>query len=124
MTQVSASQQITADIKQKDIGSFPTERQNQFTLDSSGKQLFLNFLRQQRDQHFDQFLTMLLSGRGLIILLKNRYFRADISVLQARMVITYQFTPPSAGTGVYYASTEIVSPVLKLTRLTVSNIIG
>ena len=67
---MSASQQITADIKQKDIGSFPTERQNQFTLDSSGKQLFLNFLRQQRDQHFDQFLTMLLSGRGLIILLK------------------------------------------------------
>src|SRR3989344_3330321 len=115
VTQASASQQITTDIKQKDIGNFPTERQNQFTLDSSGKPNYFKFFYSGGvTSTLTGFFDDVIVGPGAYdFTFKIDVSGADISIMQARLVITYQFTPPSAGTGVYYASTEIVSPVFE-----------
>ena len=115
VTQISASQQITADIKERDSGSFPTERQKQFTLDSSGKPNYFKFFYASgATSTLTSFFDDVITGPGTYnFTSKIDISGADISLLQARMVITYQFTPPSAGTGTYYASTEIVSPVFE-----------
>lgn len=116
VTQISSGQTITADIIQQSGGeSFPTIRQKQFVLDSTGKPNYFKLLYNGNEGSATSTLTGFLDN---IINNPGTYYftfkidisGADISLLQARMVITYKFTPPSSG-GAYYASAEIISPI-------------
>ena len=116
VTQISSSQTITADIKQQSGGeSFPTIRQKQFALDSTGKPNYFKLLYNGKDgsatSTLTGFLDDIINNPGTYnFTFKIDISGADVSLLQARMVITYKFTPPSAG-GAYYAYGEIVSPI-------------
>ena len=116
VTQISSGQTITADIKQQSGGeSFPTIRQKQFTLDSTGKPNYFKLLYNGKDgsatSTLTGFLDDIINNPGTYnFTFKIDISGADVSLLQARMVITYKFTPPSAG-GAYYAYGEIISPI-------------
>lgn len=118
VTQISSGQTITADIKQQSGGeNFPTIRQAQFVLDSTGKPNYFKLLYSGKEGSATSTLTGFLDD---IINNPGTYYftfkidisGADVSLLQARMAITYQFTPPSPPSGGNYQATgEIISPV-------------
>lgn len=113
VTQASSNQQITVDFKEQGVGSFPTNRQKQFILDSSNSpnsfKLFYNGNEGGGlNGILKDYLSSLISGPGTYnFTLKIDISGADISLLQARMIITYQFTPPSSGaypvSGIFYS---------------------
>ena len=95
--------------------SFATPRAKTFTIDSTGQQ-----------NHFQLFYTgtgttttasLLYCLEQIIIYpgsysfeLKSDISGGDVSALQARMVLTYQYTPPSEGSGLQ-ATGELISAV-------------
>ena len=101
VTKAQSGQTVTIDVKQQGIGSFPSARSKLFAIDSSG-----------RDNHFiisyhgndtgGNDLTSFFAG---IITAPSPYTftlnvdvnGADISLLKAKLVITYQYTPPTSG---------------------------
>lgn len=109
VTKAVASQTITADINQTD--SFPTSRQRSFEINSSGKPNFLRvFYSGSPTQSLSSYLAGIITSAGSYsFYLKTAISGADVSVLQAKMVITYQFTPPTEGGGLP-ATGELVSP--------------
>ena len=116
VTQISSGQTITADIKQQSGGeNFPTIRQKQFVLDSTGKPNYFKLLYNGNEgsatSTLTGFLDDIINNPGTYsFTFKVDISGADVSLLQARMVITYKFTPPSSG-GAYYAYGEIISPI-------------
>lgn len=109
VTKQSASQTITADINQAD--SFPTSRQESFTLDSSGKPNNFKILYNGSvTQNLTDYLAGIITSAGSY----GFYFKlgvsgADVSLAQAQLIITYQFKPPTAGA--YPATGELTSAV-------------
>lgn len=90
---------VTADINQ--TNSFVTSRKQDFILDSEGSP---NHFRILYNGSATQSLTSYLAGIITAPGSYSFYLRVDtnasggsVSILQARMVITYQFTPPSDG---------------------------
>lgn len=114
VTQASINQQITVDFKEQGVGSFPTNREQQFILDSRNKQnnFKLYYIGKEGGLQYSilkDYLASLISGPGTYsFTFKIDINGTDISLFQARMVITYQFTPPSAGaypiSGTFYSS--------------------
>lgn len=120
VTKASASQAIKVDFRS--VGgsvcteSFPnTQRAKTFTLDSSSQPNHFRLLYAGIGTSTDSSLLYCLNNR--IIAAGSYDFQlridisgADVSALQARMVLTYQFTPPTESAGGLPATGEIVSP--------------
>ena len=113
-----ATSQITADIRSTSAAvcdeAFATSRGKTFNIDSTGQSNHFQILYAGNGTSTVSSLVYCL---GQIIQspgtysfeLKTGVSGADVSALQARMVITYQFTPPSAGN--YPATGELISMV-------------
>lgn len=97
VSKVTASQNLTVDINQSDV--FPTAREQQFVFDSSGSPHYFRFLYTGVPaQTLTSYLAGIITNPGTFtFFLKTAISGADVSLLQARLVITYSFTPPSAG---------------------------
>lgn len=110
VTQAAASQTITADINQTD--SFPTSRQQAFTLDSTGQPGHFRLLYNgSASQTLTSYLAGIITDTGSYsFYLKVDISGADVSLLQARMVITYQFTPLTEAGG-FPATGTLISPI-------------
>lgn len=114
----SGTQTLTADVRS--VGgpactdSFATVRARSFTIDSTGKPNHFRILYTgtgtSTTASLLYCLQQIITSIGTYSFqLKTDVSGTDVSVLQARMVITYQFTPPSEVTG-FPETGEIVSP--------------
>lgn len=101
---------ITADVNQSD--SFPTSRQQSFSISDSGGPNFFRLLYSgsATASTTSYFAGIITNPGSYDFYFKASSSNADISMLQARLVITYSFTPPSSGTSTYPAYGIIESP--------------
>lgn len=110
VTNAVSSQVITVDIKQSN-DAFPTPRAQTFSLNSSGANNHI-LLRYNGVESGGNDLTAYLAG---IITTPSPYTftvkidvnGANISLLKAKLILTYQFTPPSSGTTVPNSTTGV-----------------
>lgn len=107
----ASARTITADVNQDD--SFPTSRQQSFDLGTSDKPNYFHFIYGgSATASTTQYFAGIINNPGTYnFYLKTGVSGGDISMLQARMIITYTFSPPVSGTSTYPMSGEIVSPV-------------
>lgn len=97
VTKATASQTITVDINQ--TNSFPTTRSQAFNFDVSGNSSHFRFLYNgSATETLLSYLSGIITSAGSrSFYLKVDVSGADVSALQARLVLTYQFTPPTEG---------------------------
>lgn len=103
---------VVIDIDQNE-NSFPTVRQQSFTIgDNSGSNYFRLLYSGSATASTTQYFDGIINNPGNYnFYIKASVVGAAISALQARLVITYQFTPPSSGTSTYPAFGTLISPV-------------
>lgn len=98
------SNNITEDIRAvQELDSFATVRAKSFSLDSFGRPNHFSFLYAGNgitgDASLLYYLNRIIQAPGTYLFeFKADVLGANISALRAKMVITYQFTPPSSGT--------------------------
>lgn len=115
VTKASVSQTITLDVNQTD--SFPTQREESFLIDSGGSSNhFQIFYSGSGSQTLADYFYGIINNPGAY----GFYFKlgvsgADISAVHAKLIITYQFTPPSAGS--YPVAGELISAVFDTTGI-------
>lgn len=97
VSQETASQTITADINETD--SFPTSRAQSFALDVGGEPSHFNIsYNGSATQTLTSYLNgLIISPGSYSYYLKINISGANVSALQAQLIITYQFTPVSDG---------------------------
>ncbi|MEK9151998.1 MAG: hypothetical protein AAB692_01385 [Patescibacteria group bacterium] len=101
VTNATGSQTITVDIKESGVGSFPTVRSRSFAIDSSSKNNpFL--IRYHGDEGTGNGLTAYLAGLitaagTYVYSVKIDASGADVALLKANLVLTYEYAPPSTG---------------------------
>ncbi len=106
---------VIIDVNQENsFPSLPPSRQQSFTLgdNSSGPNYFRLLYSGSATASTTQYFDNIINNPGNYnFYLKTEALNTNISALQARIVITYTFTPPSAGTSTYPAYGFIESPV-------------
>lgn len=114
----TASQTITADVRATSgatcTEAFGTPRSRSFTLDTTGQGNHFTILYTGTGTSSVSSLlyclaNIITSPGSYPFELKVDISGADVSALQARMVITYQFTPPAVQTGGFVATGNIIS---------------
>jgi hypothetical protein len=108
VTKAIGSQTITVDIKQS-AESFPTARARTFVIDSTGTDSGFDILYAGNDQTGND-LTSYLAGiitspSPYTFSVKVSVLGNSVSLLSAKLVLTYQYTPPSSGTTVPNSNT-------------------
>ncbi len=101
VTKANSGQVLTIDIKQQGVGSFPSPRAQSFTINSSGKDNSVIISYHGNDTGGNDltsyFAGIMTNPSPYVFTLKADVNGADISLLKAKLIITYQYTPPVSG---------------------------
>ncbi|MEK7553139.1 MAG: hypothetical protein AAB504_00385, partial [Patescibacteria group bacterium] len=107
-----SARNVIIDVNQSN--SFPTSRQQSFVLgdNATGPNYFRLLYSGSATASTTQYFAGIITNPGNYnFYLKTGALNTNISAIQARLVLTYVFTPPSAGTGLFPAVGYLESPV-------------